>query len=153
MCVLQLAGDFRHGSRQAQTAFDADYNHVQRVWEGALRELESMTEGFARVVEKVSAVGDDQLRLMFPADSQLAIRRCEMPEHRTAISQAVSQQAGIPITLAFELAPAKVEPKRVEPAVSKPTRAQRMREIEANAFVKSCVDLFDAEIVRIDKPE
>ena len=40
-----------------------------------------------------------------------------------------------------------------EPAPHKPSRMQRMREIESNPLVRSCVDLFEAEIVRIEKPK
>jgi DNA polymerase-3 subunit gamma/tau len=129
-----------------------DQPTAERIWDSVLRDLESMTETFARVVEKVHAVGKEKLQLVFPADAALAMRRCELPEHKTALTEAVSRLAGQPITLVIQSAPPKAQPTKEEPAVNKPSRLQRMREIEANAFVKSCVDLFDAEIVRIDKP-
>jgi DNA polymerase-3 subunit gamma/tau len=136
----------------SQPALTWDQPTAQRVWQGALADLESMTETFARVVEKVSAIGDQRLRLVFPADCALAMKRCELPEHKTALTRAVSRIAGKPIALEFESAPPITQPAKVEPTAKKPSRQQRMREIEANELVKSCIELFDAEIVRIDKP-
>ncbi|MGI9473724.1 MAG: DNA polymerase III subunit gamma/tau [Rubripirellula sp.] len=124
---------------------------AQQVWHLALGDLESMTETFARVVTKVHAVGDHQLQLEFPAGGALAMKRCDLPEHRNAISEAVAKRAGTPISLEFVLSATKEKPKVVEPTANKPSRLQRMREIESNDLVKSCVDLFGAEIVRIEK--
>lgn len=124
---------------------------AQRVWQETLGDLESMTEAFARMVTQVVAVGTQQLRLQFPANGNLAMKRCELPEHRDAIVQAVSQRAGRAITLDYYLAEAVVAPKKAETTVNKPSRIQRMREIEANELVRSCIELFNAEIVRIDR--
>ena len=124
---------------------------AQRVWQETLSDLESMTEAFARMVTKVVAVGTQQLRLQFPANGNLAMKRCELPEHRNAIAQAVSQRAGRDITLDYYLAEAAMAPKKTETAVNKPSRIQRMREIESNELVRSCIELFSAEIVRIDR--
>ncbi len=126
---------------------------AERVWQQASESLESMTESFAKVVQRVQADGERTLRLTFPHDGALAKRRCELPEHKTALSDAVSQTAGQVIHLEFELAKAPMVEKRVEPTSNKPSRMQRMREIESNSLVRSCVDLFDAEIVRIEKPK
>ena len=124
---------------------------AQRVWQETLGDLESMTESFARMVNKVVAVGTQQLRLQFPANGNLAMKRCELPEHRNAIVQAVSQRAGRDITLDYCLAEAVAAPKKAETTVNKPSRIQRMREIETNELVRNCIELFNAEIVRIDR--
>jgi DNA polymerase-3 subunit gamma/tau len=129
-----------------------DQPTAQRVWQTALSDLESMTETFARVVEKVVVSGTQKLRLVFPAEASLAMKRCELPEHKSALVDAVSRSAGRPITLEFEAAPPKTQPKQVESTANRPSKVQRMREIEANELVKSCVELFNAEIVRIEKP-
>ena len=126
-------------------------SEAQRVWQEALGDLESMTEAFARMVSKVVAVGTHQLRLEFPANGNLAMRRCELPEHRNTILQAVSQRAGRDITLDYYLAEPTSAPKKAETTVNKPSRIQRMREIETNELVRTCIDLFSAEIVRIDR--
>ncbi len=92
------------------------------------------------------------MRLTFPHDGDLARRRCELPEHKNALADAIERAAGQVIQLEFDIAKAPAPEKAVEPAPNKPSRMQRMREIESNPLVKSCVDLFDAEIVRIEKP-
>lgn len=112
-----------------------------------------MTESFARAVERVSADGKNGLRLVFPAQSQLAKSRCELPEHKTALQQAVDQVAGMAIVMSFDLASPKVVAKKQETSAPRPSRMQRMREIEANGLIQSCVEVFGAEIVRIDKPK
>jgi len=124
---------------------------AQKVWQAALSDLESMTEAFARMVSKVVAVGSHQLRLEFPANGNLAMKRCELPEHRNTITTAVSQHAGREIILEYVLAEPVAEPKKPQTSVNKPSRIQRMREIETNELVKSCIELFSAEIVRIDR--
>ena len=111
-----------------------------------------MTETLARAVARVEAADASTLRLVFPAESSLALTRCELPEHKTALCQAIADAAGQPLKLEFQLAAAVGKPKVQEPAVNRPSRMQRMREIESNGLVKSCVDLFAAEIVRIDRP-
>jgi DNA polymerase-3 subunit gamma/tau len=125
---------------------------AEGVWRQVLENLESMTETFARVVQGVKAEGDRTLRLTFPHDGGLAKRRCELPEHKHALAEAVARAAGQVIQLEFEIAAPPAIEVAAEPAPNKPSRIQRMREIESNPLVRSCVDLFDAEIVRIEKP-
>ncbi len=128
-----------------------DTGAAQTAWNQAVAQLESMTESMARSVEKVVPVGDNKLRLVFPAESKLAMSRCDLPEHRTALTESVSAAAGRSITVELALAPPRATAPKKEPAAPRPSRIQRMREIEANPLVKSCVELFEAEIVRIDK--
>jgi DNA polymerase-3 subunit gamma/tau len=111
-----------------------------------------MTETFAKVVETVRAEGTNTLRLTFPHDGGLAKRRCELTEHRSSIAEAVHRAAGKAIHVEFDLAPPPAPKVTEQPAANRPTRMQRMREIEGNPLVKSCVELFDAEILRIERP-
>ncbi len=124
---------------------------AQQAWQAALGDLESMTESFARMVTKVVAVGTQHLRLEFPANGTLAMKRCELPEHRNTLIKAVSKHAGREITLEYSLAASEAQPKKAEATVNKPSRIQRMREIETNDLIRSCMELFNAEIVRIDR--
>ena len=50
--------------------------------------------------------------------------------------------------------PPKPEPQSspAEPEKPKKSPMQRMREIESNDLVKTCIEVFEAQIVRIDKP-
>ncbi|MGB0595446.1 MAG: DNA polymerase III subunit gamma/tau [Rubripirellula sp.] len=130
---------------------DWTQENVNRVWGQVLAGLEAMTETFARVVERVEPVRDNCLRLIFPAEAGLALKRCQLPEHQSGLQAAVSRQAGKPIKLEFAAAPMRKQQKVEAAPVNRPSRQQRMREIEANPLIQSCIELFDAEIVRIDK--
>ncbi|MDA9858175.1 DNA polymerase III subunit gamma/tau [Rubripirellula sp.] len=130
---------------------DWTQDNVNRVWGQVLAGLEAMTETFARVVERVEPVRDNCLRLIFPAEAALALKRCQLPEHQSGLQAAVSRQAGKPIKLEFAAAPMRKQQKVEAAPVNRPSRQQRMREIEANPLIQSCIELFDAEIVRIDK--
>ncbi len=125
---------------------------VQKVWKSAISQLEAITESLALSVESVVPVGSDKLKLVFPAESKLAMSRCDLPEHRTAIANSVSQVAGRAITLELDMAAPKAKAVAKEPTAQRPSRMQRMREIESNPAVRSCIEIFEAEIVRIDKP-
>ncbi len=129
-----------------------DQATADRVWQQVLRELESsMTETFARVVEQVRP-GSQSIALVFPASATLAMKRCELPEHKTVLHEAIQRIANRAITVTLECAPAKVVETQVEMVTPKTNRIQRMREIESNELIRSCVELFGAEIVRIEKP-
>jgi DNA polymerase-3 subunit gamma/tau len=75
-----------------------------------------------------------------------------MPEHKEEILRTLARVTGRRATLQFEATAVK----KVEPvAAAKPknrNRMQRMREIQANPLVQSCVELLGAEIVRVDTP-
>ena len=130
---------------------DWTQDNVDQLWGQVLAGLEAMTETFARVVERVEPVRDNCLRLIFPAEAGLALKRSQLPEHQSGLQAAVSRQAGKPIKLEFAAAPRRKEQNVDAAPVNRPSRQQRMREIEANPLIQSCIELFDAEIVRIDK--
>ncbi|GAA5509900.1 DNA polymerase III subunit gamma/tau [Novipirellula caenicola] len=125
--------------------------NAERIWQEAITMVEPMTETLARAVQRVVAE-EGKLRLVFPGESKLAYSRCENPQHKTSLNTAVAKLAGRDIVLEFQLAapkPVQVKAAPVEPGKA---RMQRMKEIEANPLVKSIVEVFDAEIVKIEKP-
>ena len=126
-------------------------HQAETAWQETLKNLESMTESFARMVEKIEVTGPASLKLYLPFDGTLAKRRFDTPEHRDAIASQLSSAAGRKIRLEVDLL---AQPRqRPEPPTSnsKPSRMQRMREIENNPLVKECLELFEAEIAKIDK--
>ena len=130
-----------------------DQSRVNQVWSTAFAQLEAMTETLARAVARVEPAGSGKLRLVFPAESALACQRCDLPEHKTALQQALAEAAGHDVPFELQLLPPKPKPAAEAVPTNRPSRMQRMREIESNQLVKSCIDLFAAEIVRIDRPQ
>ncbi len=126
-------------------------NGVAELWKSCIGHLESMTESLARAVQRVECLGPGQLRLVFPAKSKLAMSRCDSPGHRDAIVKTLTALAGQKVSLEFFAEAGSSEPI-LAPKASGVTRMHRMRELENHALVKSCIELFEAEIVKIDHP-
>lgn len=121
-------------------------------WSQVLQEMDPMTATLAKAAERVDSPEPGVLRMIFPGNSGLAFSRCQMPEHKEEILRTLSRVTGRRATLQFEATAVK----KIEPvAAAKPknkNRMQRMREIQANPLVQSCVELLGAEIVRVDTP-
>ncbi|WDQ18965.1 DNA polymerase III subunit gamma/tau [Rhodopirellula sp. P2] len=151
------AGAESSGERAASTTSTDDYplissEEAKSGWSQVLQEMDPMTATLAKAAERVDSPEPGVLRLVFPGSSGLALSRCQMPEHKEEILRTVARVTGRRATLQFEATAVK----KAEPvAAAKPknrNRMQRMREIQANPLVQSCVELLGAEIVRVDTP-
>lgn len=125
---------------------------VQKIWDQALAEMDPMTATLAGTTVRIQPTGTNTLQMVFAAESQLAISRCDLPEHRSEIIRAVSALAGRTVVLEYKTAAPVAAAKKEAPKSAGRNRMQVMREIEANEFVQSCVELFGAEIGKIDLP-
>ena len=125
---------------------------LSKLWQLAADEVEPMTATLARSVQRVELRGEHKLRVVFPADSKVTMRRIDLPEHKTALLDALARLSGRELQLEFVAAPAPVAEEK--PVARNPgkDRIQRMREIEGNPIIQACVELFDAEIVKVDQP-
>lgn len=125
---------------------------LQRCWPQVLAEMDPMTATLAKAAESVHVPQVGTVCLRFAATATLAMRRCEKPESRDEIIRTLQRVSGKQVSLIFE---ADTAAQTRKPVVEKPkprNRMQRMREIEANPLVRSCVELLGAEIVRVDTP-
>jgi DNA polymerase-3 subunit gamma/tau len=125
---------------------------AENIWHQAAEEVEPMTATLANLVQRVELPAEDRLRLVFPADSKMSIRRIDLPEHKNALCSAVARLSGRSVHLEFVAAPAAASTRKPPPRPTGKDRIQRMREIEGNPLVQACVELFDAEIVQVDYP-
>ncbi len=125
---------------------------VERLWHQAADQVEPMTATLARSVQSVELQGENRLRLVFPADSKMSMRRIDLPEHKNALAGAVARLSGQNVNLEFVAAPPAAAEQKPAPRQTGKDRIQRMREIEGNPLVQACVELFDAEIVKVDQP-
>ncbi|MGB7327938.1 MAG: DNA polymerase III subunit gamma/tau [Rubripirellula sp.] len=135
---------------QAMALSSANANDV---WLAAIERIEEVRQSLAKQVDHAEYLGPGKLRLVFPGEAGLTMRRLDAPENRSALVDAVSEVIGEKAFLEFHAAPLKPRAAKVETAAPKQTRMQRMREIESNPLVRACVDAFGAEIVRVDRPK
>ena len=126
--------------------------NVEKIWRVVIDQLESMTESLARMVERVEHAGPNRAKLHLSPDASLAKRRLDSTEHREAIMSSLKQLTGDTIHFDVILQRSSTQKTEPKPSVSKPSRMQRMREIENHQLIKDCLEVFDAEIVGIDKP-
>ena len=127
-------------------------SNVAAVWSQALDEMDPMTATLARGAQRVEPVSASVLRLVFPGESHLASGRCQRAEHQKEITATLARIVGCPVGLEVTAEMIRDPPK---PSAAKPSgrsRMQRMREVESNDMVRSCLELFEAEIVRVDLP-
>ena len=110
-----------------------------------------MSESLARMVEKVEATGSNTAKLHLPHNSSLAKRRLEAPEQRDAIMQVLKEITGGNISFEVVLQNPPTNAQQVQQKISKPSRMQRMREIENNQLIKDCLEVFEAEIINVDQ--
>lgn len=125
---------------------------ANQIWKTAISNLEDMTATLARSVIQVEPVGPGHLRLVFPAEAGLAKRRSETGEHASELVTKLSHAAGMPISLEFFAAAPKPKPKVAVTTAKGPSPMQRMKEIESNPLIQSCVQMLGAEILRIERP-
>ncbi len=124
---------------------------VAEIWKASVSTLESMTETMARAVVRVECISPGRMKLTFPAKSKLVYSRCNTPVHRDAIAAAVSRISGQNVTIELGVDADVPAPVFVAKVAAK-SRMQRMRELESHELVRTCIELFEAEIVKVDQP-
>lgn len=128
---------------------------LPEIWSGALSRVEPMTATIAGTAEKVELASAREIRLTFPANAAMSMRRLDMPEHKQPICQAVSEAVGHSVSLTFVAAAAKAASPapKTSTRLSGKEKLERMRQIEAHPMVQACKDAFGAEVVKIEHPQ
>ena len=126
---------------------------VEKLWHQAIDQVEPMTATLARSVQSVELQDENRLRLVFPADSKMSMRRIDLPEHKNSLMAAVARLSGQRVSLEFVATAPAAEGRKPAPRQPAKDRIQRMREIEGNPMIQACVELFGAEIVKVDEPK
>ncbi|KAA1259479.1 DNA polymerase III subunit tau [Rubripirellula obstinata] len=127
-------------------------DQANALWKESLEQFEGMTATLARSVIAVEPLRPGHLRLVYPAEAGLAMRRSEAPENIGELTEKLSSAAGMPMSVEFHAAPPKPKPKVAEVVAKGPSKMQRMKDIETNPLIQACVKMLDAEIMRIDRP-
>ena len=82
--------------------------------------------------------------------SKPAPSKRERPERRATVEKALASVTGKRVTVQFELLPG--DESAGETAKPVASLRQLRRDVEKNAMVHEAIELFDAEIDRIDRP-
>ena len=128
-------------------------SNVRDIFDAALAQVERMTASIAATATQVKLRGDAELELVFSRESEMSMRRMDLPEHRGPVCQAIEQAVGYPVSLKLVIdsaAPAVAKPAKVAARPTAKDRLARMREIESDPWVQTCIETFDAEIVKVD---
>jgi hypothetical protein len=112
-----------------------------------------MTADFARQATKIEPLGGQRLRVAFPENRELAKRGCEKPERKSKLEAALCRVSARNMQVELVLTAAAA----VETSVAKPSgvvnRRQRQRDAEQNPVIRQLIEMFEAEIVRVDEPQ
>jgi DNA polymerase-3 subunit gamma/tau len=126
--------------------------NVGEVFHAALQSVQQMTASIASMAE-VKLEGDSQIKLVFPAESSMAMKRMDLPEHKGPVSEALAEVVGRAVSLkltAGAASPGRVQAASPAPKATAKERMERMREIESHPWIQTCVENFQAEIVKVD---
>lgn len=125
------------------TAASAD-----QIWKQALDELGDMTADFASLYDHVAISAPHSLVVHFREGYTLHKESCARPDRKAQLEQAVSRIVGHPVRIDLAVIP-ETQPQAQAPA---PSKFQLMREKESHPLVRQAVELFDAEVIRVDVP-
>ncbi|MDP6444168.1 MAG: hypothetical protein QF805_10295, partial [Pirellulaceae bacterium] len=104
---------------------------------------------FASYGKGVAMSGPNCLVVEFGASYNLPKESCERADRRAKIEAALASVCGGPVKVQFQLSatPTPNTAERKPP----PNRRQMMRDKEKHPLVSEAIEIFDAEMIRLDK--
>ena len=125
-------------------------SNVLTVWKSAVSKLDGLVVDQALKAETAAISAPNQLTVGFPRRYNSCKTFCESAERQAELEQALLQVTGKSLRLRFNLLDdEKTPPVAAPPVVS---RRQQMRELASHPTVRHAIEIFDAELVRIDHP-
>ncbi|MCU0960321.1 MAG: DNA polymerase III subunit gamma/tau [Pirellulaceae bacterium] len=121
---------------------------ADQIWKQAIAELNDMTADFASYFDHIATSAPESLVVHFRAAYTLQKESCQRPDRKAQLEQAVARIVGHPVCVEFALIP-EAAPAVVAPP---PSMFQLMREKAQHPLVRQAVELFDAEVTRVDMP-
>ena len=119
------------------------------IWRQTISQFEDITSDYGSVFESAAISAPNRLVVSFGAGYTLQKEGCERPERKARIEQVLSRLAGRTMRVDFEVLGERQPDK---PQAQQPSLRQRMREVEQQPMVKQAVELFDAEVTRLEEP-
>jgi len=122
---------------------------AEDLWTQALSLMEDMASDYGTFYHHVAIPAPNRLVVSFKAGYTLQKEGCERPERKARIEQVLGEITGQKMRVDFEVL------EEQEP-LAKPKRPlsmrQKMRDKEKHPLVRKAIELFDAEITRLEEP-
>ncbi len=118
-------------------------------WQRAVATIDGMLADYASLAVAVEPQGSDRWTIQFSASGQKSLEYCEPMARRTELQNALRETIGREIQLSFALQPGEV----AKPAMAAPQaalRAQKIREIANDPYIKQVCEILGGEIIRVD---
>jgi len=122
-------------------------SHVAQIWQQVLSRLEDMTGDFASSATSVAISAPNTLVVGFPAPYTLQKESCERPERKDKIEFLLAEITGQKVRIQFQMLPGEA-PTTPKPATK--SNRQKKRDLEQEPLVRQAMDVFDAEMIRIE---
>ena len=120
------------------------------VWKSAVSQLDGLVVDQALKAETVAISAPNQLTVGFPRRYNSCKTFCESADRLAELEQVLLQVTGQSLRLRFNLLDDEKTPQVAAPPVV--SRRQQMRELASHPTVRHAIEIFDAELVRIDHP-
>ena len=129
-------------------------DNVLQIWKSAISRLDGLIVDQALKAESIDLASANSapncLVIGFPERYNSCRTFCESAERRSQLERALQEETGVSVRLQFNtIEGTKASQKTTVPVVS---RRQQMREIASHPTVSRAIELFDAELVRVDQP-
>ncbi len=132
-------------SETVQSTVELTTESAKSIWRQAIDSIGDMTADFASHYDSIAISAPNQLVVSFKAEYTLHKERCEHPNRRQRLEQAIGELTGQNVRIDFQVLPSEAPSRqRTPPPLSK---RQRIREVEKHPLVREAMDKFDAEVV------
>ena len=121
---------------------------AEQIWRQTLQSLGDVTAELGTCYERVAISAPNRLVVSFKAGYTLQKESCERPERKSRLESALSEITGQTMRLDLELLSDDKETKPAAPTVK--SRTQQIQEAQQQPFVRQALELFEAEILRVD---
>ncbi|MEM7473827.1 MAG: DNA polymerase III subunit gamma/tau [Planctomycetota bacterium] len=130
----------------------ASDSFAMQQWRKAITSIDGMLVDYASMASAVEAVDSQHWKVTFPP-GRVAIKEfCEQPEKKTELLKAVELEVGRSVALTFQAERAEIK-QQAQPVSKTAQRAQRLREISNDPYVKKLCEVLEGEILRVDPPK
>jgi hypothetical protein len=121
---------------------------AEQIWQQTLQSLGDVTADLGTCYERVAISAPNRLVVSFKAGYTLQKESCERPERKSRLESTLSQITGKTMRIDLELLS---DDKETKPAVATvKSRTQQIQDAQKQPFVRQALELFEAEILRVD---